>query len=99
MPNPQLLAEEQFEDDYTRKFEGLVARRGARIGHEDGGQAGRGELQHGAPGPGDDQVGRGERLGERLDVGVEVVVLGRAQLVQAAATLAMSMPYAVWLIC
>ena len=47
---------------------GLVVAGRVRVGHEDRGQARRGELEDRSAGARGGEVGRGERVGERLDV-------------------------------
>ena len=54
---------------HVARVERLVVGGGVRIGHEDRGQAGRGHLEHRAAGARGHEVGGGERVGERLDVG------------------------------
>ena len=52
----------------------LMVGRGLRVGNQDGGQPGRRELEHRPAGARRREIGRDKRIGERLDVRVQVVV-------------------------
>ena len=71
------------ERSMWRAFRRLVVRGRVRVGNQDRGQPCCGHLQHRSPRPGGHQVGRRQRVGEGLDVGVEVVVGRRADGRQA----------------